>query len=770
LDTRGRDLPLARRPRLGLLALGVLVVALVTASASFGGAAPPGRGLGCTPVVRTLSNGDPTTTEGAVSVTVDGLGAYGRGTAAGDAFFNPSGVFSGSFGTTYTSNLYVSTVGHMLQDDCGDGQVQVISESPLHTQLAIGSLQLDLTQVLEPITLGGSRLRQTYTLTNTSGAPVDPALVRLLDGDLKFDGSSGVLDGAKAIGPLDGSGLRELDSVPDDVPRGFLELTGALDGAQAPNRWTIQPFDYRPVVEGAGGIPPADSGVVFNDSDGNLEADSPFDVTMSQQWNASIAPSASVTLETATRFDAENRPPDAGFDNASTAPGTAVDINVLSNDSDPDGDPVSVGFVSQPEHGTTSLNADQTVHYVPAPGYRGPDGFHYNAGDGRNGTGIAEVDITVGGLTLTVNRTGNGRVVSSPPGIDCGAACTADFVSGAAVTLTASPDAGWTFNGWTGACSGTGPCTVTMDTAKTVGAAFLPPPPTGGESADVQVTRGTVLIKVPGGQFVELSGATQIPVGSQIDTTSGAVELTVARGATLDKTEFYDGLFTLQQQSANTIAQLRLDGGDFGQCLGSFRALAKRKPVRRLWGSGKGHYRTRGRYSSAVVRGTKWLTQDVCDGTLTKVEEGVVQVHDFTRNKDVKVRAGHQYVAEALPRGLRNAGCTIVGTNQRDYLEGTPKRDVICGLAGDDVITGVGGNDRLIGGPGNDRLLAGVGDDVLSGNEGKDFLNGGPGNDALYGGPGNDFMVTHDGGRGNDRLAGGPGRDRCYTDWVKACR
>jgi Ca2+-binding RTX toxin-like protein len=379
------------------------------------------------------------------------------------------------------------------------------------------------------------------------------------------------------------------------------------------------------------------------------------------------------------------------------------------------------------------------------------------------------VTVTVGGLTLTVNRTGNGRVVSSPAGIDCGATCAADFVSGATVTLTATPDAGWTFQGWTGACSGTGACVVTMDTAKTVGADFLPPPPTGGESADVQVTRGTVLIKVPGGQFVELHGATQIPVGSQVDTTGGAVELTVSRGATLDTTEFYDGLFTLQQQSASAIAQLRLDGGDFGGCLNSFRVLAKRKPVRRLWGSGKGHYRTRGRYSSAVVRGTKWLTQDLCDGTLTKVDEGVVQVHDFTRNKDVKVRAGHQYVANALPRSLRSAGCTVVGTNQRDYLKGTSKRDVICGLDGDDVISGLGGNDRLIGGPGNDRLLAGPGEDVLSGNEGRDFLNGGSGHDALYGGPGNDFMVAHDGGRGNDRLSGGPGRDRCYTDWVKAC-
>lgn len=765
LDERRPDLPLGRT-RLGLLALAVLVGALAVTSASFGSAPPAG---GCAPITRTLSNGDPATTEGAVSVTVDGLGAYGSQTAA-DAFFNPPGSFAGSLGTTHTSSLYVGALGHFLRDDCGDGQVDVVSESPLHTRLTIAALglQIDVIQALDPIALGGSTLRQTYTFTNNGGSSLGTTLVRYLDGDLKFDGGSGVLDGAAASG-TDGHTLTEPDSVSTAAPRAFLAVSGSLDADETPDLWTSQQFDYAPVIEGAGGIPPGDSGAVHNDSNGDLIADTDFDTTLSQQWNATIASSTSVTLDTATRFDAEDRAPSAVADTGSTSPGAPVDIDVRANDTDPDGDSLTTESVTQPAHGTAAVLGNGNVRYTPGAGFTGADAFTYTVGDGRGATSTASVTVTVGGLTLTVNRTGNGRVLSSPAGIDCGAICAADFLSGAAVTLTATPDAGWTFQGWSGACSGSGACTVTMDTAKTVGAAFLPPPPTGGESANAEVTRGTVRIKVPGGQFIELRGATQIPIGSQVDTTQGAVELTVARGAALDSTEFYDGLFTLQQQNASSTAQLRLDGGDFGECLNTFRALAKRKPVRRLWGSGKGHYRTRGRYSSAVVRGTKWLTQDLCDGTLTKVEEGVVQVHDFTRNKDVKVRAGRQYVADALPRNVRNAGCTIVGTKQRDYLVGTAKKDVICGLGGDDVISGRGGNDRLIGGPGNDRLLAGAGEDLLLGNEGKDFLNGGLGHDVLMGGPGNDFMVAHDGGRGNDRLTGGPGRDRCYTDWVKRC-
>src|SRR5215469_5458993 len=68
-------------------------------------------------------------------------------------------------------------------------------------------------------------------------------------------------------------------------------------------------------------------------------------------------------------------------------------------------------------------------------------------------------------LTLSVTANGSGTVTSSPTGINCGLTCTASFAAGTTVALTATPGRGSIFVGWSGACSGTGPCTVPLNAA-----------------------------------------------------------------------------------------------------------------------------------------------------------------------------------------------------------------------------------------------------------------------------------------------------------------
>lgn len=76
-------------------------------------------------------------------------------------------------------------------------------------------------------------------------------------------------------------------------------------------------------------------------------------------------------------------------------------------------------------------------------------------------------------LTLTLAGSGSGSVTSAPAGIDCGTDCSETLTEGASVVLTATPDEGSTFEGWSGGgCAGAATCTVSVDGATSVTATF----------------------------------------------------------------------------------------------------------------------------------------------------------------------------------------------------------------------------------------------------------------------------------------------------------
>ena len=205
-------------------------------------------------------------------------------------------------------------------------------------------------------------------------------------------------------------------------------------------------------------------------------------------------------------------------------------------------------------------------------------------------------------------------------------------------------------------------------------------PPIPGKSFDARVVSGTVYIKYPAGKgpraitplkgFVPLRGAANVPMGSQLDTRKGRVAVTSAAdtgGVKTQASDFYDGIFAVKQalpkkkskKPVALITDLVLKGESprsecaplKGASAAALDAKKKKKGPKstlgKLWGNGKGKFRTTGKYSSATVRGTIWLTADRCDGTLTTVKRGVVSVRDFKRKKTVTVKAGHSYLARA---------------------------------------------------------------------------------------------------------------------------
>jgi hypothetical protein len=179
-----------------------------------------------------------------------------------------------------------------------------------------------------------------------------------------------------------------------------------------------------------------------------------------------------------------------------------------------------------------------------------------------------------------------------------------------------------------------------------------PPPPTRGVTVNAALEKGTVRVKAPGGGFVPLeSVGSQIPGGSTVDATNGTVHLfaaTDSTGATQDG-HFNGGMFVIGQGKSSPLTTLSLTGGGLRACGktprgGSPRVTAAARS-RRLFSNVHGAFRTRGRNSTATVRGTRWLTTDTCAGTVTLVRSGIVVVRDLVKHRTVTLKKGQRYLA-----------------------------------------------------------------------------------------------------------------------------
>ncbi|MGD0980486.1 MAG: hypothetical protein ABR946_03290 [Solirubrobacteraceae bacterium] len=222
------------------------------------------------------------------------------------------------------------------------------------------------------------------------------------------------------------------------------------------------------------------------------------------------------------------------------------------------------------------------------------------------------------------------------------------------------------------------------------------PPPTPvigpavlASSTDLSPVGGTVTIKLPGSStFTSVSSTTNVPLGSTIDAQSGTVSLTVALpGGGSQTGEFYDGEFVLTQSQTGTLVET-LAGSSFAGCPtapngihgGARDAAAKKKPttvVRQLWGNAHGKYTTKGRYGSASVSGTVWVTEDLCDGTLIRaIKDNVFVVAFAHRHKRHNVRQGQSFFIPApgyfgtFSHGVRHATRGLSSGQDRDIGPG----------------------------------------------------------------------------------------------------
>lgn len=212
-----------------------------------------------------------------------------------------------------------------------------------------------------------------------------------------------------------------------------------------------------------------------------------------------------------------------------------------------------------------------------------------------------------------------------------------------------------------------------------------PGPPVLSTSFDASVVHGVVLIKLPskspgarahttgnelskGTGFVPLTEARQLPVGTEVDARRGTLQLTAASTVPHGHTQtgtFSGGLFAVTQAGTGLhkgLTTLALLEGAFpgaptyASCtVGKARhrhviavtaTLSPRVLQILKAHDDHGNFSTRGRYGAATVRGTTWTMSDQCDGTLTTVQRGTVDVRDFATRKTVVLHAGQHYLAK----------------------------------------------------------------------------------------------------------------------------
>jgi hypothetical protein len=175
-----------------------------------------------------------------------------------------------------------------------------------------------------------------------------------------------------------------------------------------------------------------------------------------------------------------------------------------------------------------------------------------------------------------------------------------------------------------------------------------PPPPVLGRYVNVAPGGGLVRVLI-GRSFVPLTEPRRLPVGTEFDARQGTVVVSAAGVRGTMTGTFSGAVFRLGQPASGPnrgLATASLADGAFAG-VPAYRGCGRRtaRALQTLHATVSGRFRVSGRYSSAVARAGQWATSDRCDGTLTSVRRGSVQVTDLRRHATLILRSGRGYLA-----------------------------------------------------------------------------------------------------------------------------
>ncbi|MBB3994588.1 Ca2+-binding RTX toxin-like protein [Sulfitobacter undariae] len=438
-----------------------------------------------------------------------------------------------------------------------------------------------------------------------------------------------------------------------------------------------------------------DGTITFTPNDG-FTGDTTIDYTVSDGNGGTDTAQVSVSVGEVSG------PPVAVDDLAETDEDTPVVIDVLDNDSDPDGDPLTVTAATSP-NGDVVINDDGTITFTPAPDFNGEATITYDITDGNGGVDVAEVTVTVNPVNdgplaeddTAVANTGSTLIVpvldnDSDPEGDPLTVISASSPNGAVVinadgTLSFTPEDGF------------------------IGEAVINYTISDGELTDPAVVfvtvRDGIVTGTDGGDLID-ENYTDDPEGDLVDNND---EFLPGEGPNDDIINAGDGDDTVRaglgdDDVSGGEGNDEIDGGP----------------------------------------GNDELDGDAGDDTIGG-GTGNDTINGGTGDDNLNGQDGDDSITGGEGDDVLN------GDDGDDTLEGGAGEDTLAGGAGDDVLDGGDDNDTVYGGDGNDTLLGGDGDDLVVGQDGDDSLEGGAGDDTLEGDIGDDTLL---GGDGNDIING----------------
>ncbi|MCV2892112.1 Hint domain-containing protein [Lentibacter sp. XHP0401] len=561
---------------------------------------------------------------------------------------------------------------------------------------------------------------------------------------------------------------------------------------------------------------PANGSVVINDDgtvtytpDTAFTGTDTFDYTVVDgQGNASTA-TVTVVVEDV------NEAPTANNDNNTTDVGTPVVIAVLANDTDPEGEALTVSGTTEPANGSVVINADGTVTYTPDAGYTGTDTFDYTITDPAGNESTATVTVVVG------DDTGPDGIVSGTPGDDLiDVTYTGDpdgdmidandqiipgeDVNDDIVQAGDGDDTVYAGDGDDEVYGGTGDDNISGETGNdeifgedgndiinggdgndTIDGGDGRDTVDGGNGNDVIDTSGPdPLIDAeiwPGlpvdadpendRDFVEGgAGDDSIRTGDDRDTIfAGTGDDTIAAG--IDDDEVYGGA------GNDSIVDIQgsdyIEGGDGDDTIeagtNTFSDYVGDDPNLPIAGYPdilSDPNTTDGLDTVYGGAGNDLISTgddaDLIFGGIGNdtIDAGIDDDTVYGGDGEDSI-LGHHGSDSIFGEGgddFINAGGSTYGGNEVDATDPVPEndRDFVDGGDGNDTIFGEDDDDTLLGGTGDDYVDAGIDDDLVYGDAGNDTLIGGQGNDTVFGGTGDDSIIGND---GNDVVDGGTGDD-----------